>query len=83
MITVFNVSLQTHASNILSTAAHHLLVWPDFMQHGACVCVSVTSGYLSTVHRPDNEVILLHVPEVAAEADKNSQYTTQCLSSAW
>jgi len=31
------------------------------------------------VHRPDNEVILLHVPEaVGAEADKNSQYTVLC-----
>jgi len=34
----------------------------------------VCLGYLSTVHRPDNEVILLHVPEaVGSEADKNSQ----------
>lgn len=28
--------------------------------------------YLSTVHRPDNEVVLLHVPEAVLEADKNS-----------
>lgn len=27
--------------------------------------------YLSTVHRPDNEVVLLHVPEAVLEADKN------------
>jgi len=39
-----------------------------------CVCVCLTTGYLSTVHRPDNEVVLLHVPEALPEADKNSQY---------
>ena len=46
------------------------------------MCVCGVTGYLSTVHRPDNEVVLLHVPEAAAsasaavgDADKNSQYT--------
>lgn len=39
----------------------------------AVVCMSrAHAGYLSTVHRPDNEVVLLHVPE-ALDADKNSK----------
>jgi len=46
------------------------------MQHGLRLLMCVTSGYLSTVHRPDNEVVLLHVPEaVGSDADKNSQYS--------
>jgi len=70
----------THASEFIRESSCRLSIkcsrdatWRLFM--------CVTSGYLSTVHRPDNEVILLHVPEaVGSEADKNSQCTMQCQS---
>ena len=38
--------------------------------------VCVIKGYLSTIHKPSNEVVLLHVPEVI-DGDRNRECLVQ------
>ena len=50
------------------------------MMIGAMRLNCMYTGYVKALHRPENEVILLHVPEVF-DGDRSSKYCTHWFSS--